>query len=378
MLAMTPPMGWNSWNTFGPDVHEKLIMETADAMIGLGLDRCGYKYVVIDDHWSMKDRDPETNRLVPDPEKFPNGMKYVADYIHSKGLKLGIYSCAGLRTCGGLPGSQDHEFLDARTFADFGVDFLKYDYCNKTKTINGPLLYRRMGLALRECGRDIMFSVCNWGTDDVFKWARSAGAHLYRSTGDISDSFESIKNITMSQHENFCYSAPNCFNDMDMLTVGMYGKGLVGTESHSDKEYRTQFSLWCLFGAPLMLGCDIRSISDETLKLITNPTLLRINQDPEVRPAYKMPPLRSWIPDVPVFFRHLDNNEYAIGMFNMSSEETEVPVSFSEFGLSNESGCGFELTDAFTGQNIGLFREYYTELIASHSCRVYTAKVRKF
>ena len=180
MYIKRPPMGYNTWNTFGSNINDALIRETADAMVEKGLLEAGYEYLVIDDCWSLRNRDPKTDRLVPDPEKFPSGMRNLADYVHSKGLKFGMYSCAGVRTCANYPGSFDHEFLDAQTFAEWGVDFLKYDYCFRPDRIDGPLLYRRMGQALRACGRDILFSACNWGADNVGAWARGAGADMYR------------------------------------------------------------------------------------------------------------------------------------------------------------------------------------------------------
>ena len=166
MMKLTPPMGWNSWNTFGEHINEQLIFQTADAMVEKGLPQKGYEYLVIDDCWSLKERDGQ-GRLVADPEKFPHGMKAVADYVHSKGLKFGMYSCAGNLTCAGYPGSFEHEFIDAETFAEWGVDFLKYDYCYHSPIIPGKYLYRRMGLALENCGRDILFSACSWGVDET-------------------------------------------------------------------------------------------------------------------------------------------------------------------------------------------------------------------
>ncbi len=188
MVKLTPPMGWNSWNTFGENINEKLIMETADAMAASGLVEKGYEYLVIDDCWSLKERDGE-GRLVADPEKFPNGMKAVADYVHGKGLKFGMYSCAGTLTCAGYPGSFEHEFVDAETFARWGVDFLKYDYCYHSPIIHGKYLYRRMGLALENCGRDILFSACSWGADETHEWIKETGASMWRSTGDIFDTW---------------------------------------------------------------------------------------------------------------------------------------------------------------------------------------------
>ncbi|MBQ1954595.1 MAG: glycoside hydrolase family 27 protein, partial [Clostridia bacterium] len=225
MLAKTPPMGFNTWNTFGSEINDSVIRETADAMVEKGLLAAGYEYLVIDDCWSKRERDPQTNKIVPDPIKFPNGMKDLSDYVHAKGLKFGMYSCDGTRTCAGYPGSFDHEYLDAKTFAEYGCDFLKYDNCFKPENADGQLLYRRMGMALRTSGREILFSACNWGVDNVHNWIRSTGAHMYRSTGDINDSFVSFRDIALSQIDNYVYSAPGCFNDIDMLTCGMYGKG---------------------------------------------------------------------------------------------------------------------------------------------------------
>ena len=259
MIVKRPPMGWNTWNTFGPDVNEQIVRESTDAFAELGLKDYGYEYIVIDDCWSKRQRDPETDRLVADPIKFPSGMKSVGDYIHSKGLKFGMYSCTGVRTCADYPGSFDHEYLDAKTFAEWGVDFLKYDNCYKPHTADCQLLYHRMGIALENCGRDILFSACNWGTEDVWTWIRSTGAHMYRSTGDIVDSFQSYYDIAKSQMNKFGYSAENCYNDVDMLTVGMYGKGLVGNAGCGDAEYRQQFILWLeLFGITSNSGLKAR------------------------------------------------------------------------------------------------------------------------
>ena len=192
MLVNRPPMGWNTWNTFGHAISDSLVRESADAFERLGLKEAGYQYIVIDDCWSLKTRDSQTDRLVPDPEKFPEGMKAVADYVHSKGLKFGMYSCAGNLTCAGYPGSFEHEFIDAQTFAEWNVDFLKYDYCYHSPIIHGKYLYRRMGLALENCGRDILFSACSWGADETHEWIKSTGASMWRSTGDIFDTWQSV------------------------------------------------------------------------------------------------------------------------------------------------------------------------------------------
>jgi len=377
MLVQTPPMGFNTWNTFGTHISDQMIRETADAMVEKGLLAAGYNYLVIDDCWSKRDRDPETDKIVPDPEKFPSGMKAVSDYVHSKGLKFGMYSCAGVRTCADYPGSFDHEYLDAQTFAEYGCDFLKYDYCFRPEDANGRLLYHRMGMALRACGRDILFSACNWGVEDVGRWIRSTGAHMYRSTGDINDSFKSFTEIAASQVGNLCYSAPNCFNDMDMLTIGMYGKGNVANGGCNDTDYRSQFALWCLFSSPLMLGCDIRSISPAALKLVTNRELIKINQDPEVRPAFLVNS-HPWSDGKKcVYMKYLSDGTYALGFFNLSDADGKVPMFTYEAGLVANAGYGLELTDVESGECIGTFKDYINIDIAAHDCRVFKARLTR-
>ena len=198
MHVNLPPLGWNTWNTFAADINEQLILESADAMVNEGLLEAGYNYLVIDDIWHLKERD-ENGRMVPDPEKFPHGMKYVADYVHSKGLKFGMYSCAGYLTCAGYPASYDYEWIDAQTFAEWGVDFLKYDFCFHPMTVRPDILYKRMALALANCGRDILFSACSWGSENTKQWIKETGADMWRSTGDINDSWESVKMLSQSQ-----------------------------------------------------------------------------------------------------------------------------------------------------------------------------------
>ncbi|MDR1928293.1 MAG: glycoside hydrolase family 27 protein, partial [Oscillospiraceae bacterium] len=345
MLAQKPPMGWNSWNTFGENISEELLMQTADAIAASGLKEAGYEYVVIDDCWSLRERDADGN-LAADPAKFPRGMKFLADYIHSRGLKFGMYSCAGTLTCAGYPSSFDHEFQDAKRFADWGVDFLKYDFCNKPSQSFGPLLYHRMGIALKASGREILFSACNWGSDEVEKWIRSSGAHMYRSTGDIGDSFVSFKDIALSQVSKLCCAAPGCFNDLDMLIVGMYGKGNVAVSGCTDAEYLMHFALWCMMASPLMIGCDVRSMSDATKATLLNKELLRINQDAEARPAYRLHVHGGG--ETLYLFRHLENNEYALAAFNFGEHSVNNYVDFFEAGIPATSGYGMKLTEVLS------------------------------
>jgi len=371
MLVNRPPMGFNTWNTFGHDISDALVRSVADAMIENGLDKCGYKYVVIDDCWSMPQRDASTGKLVPNPEKFPYGMKNLADYIHSKSLKFGMYSDAGVLTCAGYPASYDHEFLDAQTFAEWDVDFLKYDFCYVPPFIEDKQLYRRLGIALRATGRDILFSSC-WGDENVGSWIRSVGAHMYRSTPDIHDFPESYRKIAKSQIPKLGMSAPQCFNDTDMLTVGMYGKGLAAGVGMTDADYRSQFALWCMFSAPLMLGCDVRNMNEHTKNLITNPELLSINQDEEARPPmYGKHPYNE---KLIILFKHLTDNRYALGFFNMDEVDAEISMTFAEFGLPANAGLDLRLHDVFGIDADRTYREYMRLNVKAHDCRVFIAR----
>lgn len=374
MIGKTPPMGWNTWNTFGWNIDERLVREAADAFVDTGLKEAGYEYIVIDDCWARKERD-QSGRLVPDENKFPGGMKALADYIHSKGLKFGIYSCAGVQTCAGYPGSFEHEFIDAETFASWGVDYLKYDYCYKPDEVPGHILYKRMAMALRNCGRDILFSACNWGNDEAEKWMRASGAHIWRSTGDIQDSWASIKQLALSQLNKECYSGPYCYNDVDMLVVGMYGKGNVAHGGCTDEEYRTHFSLWCLMDSPLMIGCDIRNMNQATKEILTNKEMIEINQDPEGRQAYT---IKHWNdPDLLIYVKLLSDGSYAFGFFNMSDKEGEAALHFWDVGLPTSAGYGFLLRDVWQHEDIGVFKEGYKCRLKPHACRVFRARLVK-
>lgn len=372
MIKNTPPMGWNSWNTFGADINEQLIKDTADKMAESGLLTAGYTYLVIDDCWSKKERD-ENGRLVADPEKFPNGMKAVADYVHSKGLKFGMYSCAGNLTCAGYPGSFEHEFTDAETFASWGVDFLKYDYCYHSNIIHGKYLYRRMGTALKNCGRDILFSACSWGADNTAEWIRESGAAMWRSTGDIVDSWASIKSLTEEQESILAYGGKGCFNDMDMLVVGMYGKGNVGLEGLNDTQYKTHFSIWALLGSPLMIGCDIRNMNDETLKILTNKELIKINQDEDCRQIFKLNPI--WNDNIKAYARFLENGDIALGVFNFSGEEGAVRINIDELGLPESTGKTLCMHNVWEEETVTVTNGTFIHNIKPYDSLVYRCKV---
>ena len=393
MIAIKPPMGWNSWNTFGKDINDSLIRQIADTMVEKGYLEAGYEYLIIDDCWSLKERD-DIGNLVPDPEKFPNGMKSLADYIHSKGLKFGMYSCAGILTCAGYPSSYDHEFQDAALFAEWGIDYLKYDYCNFPKNADCINRYQTMSMALKATGKNILFAACNWGSENSWSWMRSIGAHTYRSTGDIFDNFRSFMGIFQSQLEHLCQSGPYCFNDMDMLTVGMYNQGNVAIgKPCTDSEYRMQFSLWCLAGTPLIMGSDIRNMPPQMEELLLNKELIAINQDPECRPPYlvgkrsvmvpeentneAVEPLRMVKDKLLTFIKHLSNQEFAIAYYNLHEEEQEMHCIFADVGLPYASGYGFDMTDIFTGEHIGIKRDYHVISVPGHDCRLFRCRLAK-
>lgn len=373
MLKLTPPMGWNSWNTFGENINESLIFETADRMADSGLLGCGYEYLVIDDCWALKERDSR-ERLLPDPAKFPHGMKAVADYVHSKGLKFGMYSCAGNLTCAGYPGSFEHEFIDAATFAEWGVDFLKYDYCYHSSIIPGEYLYRRMGLALENCGRDILFSACSWGADETHEWIKTSSASMWRSTGDIFDTWESIKNLTKQQQKLHPYNGLGCFNDMDMLVVGMYGKGNVGLTGCNDTQYKTHFSLWAFLGSPLMIGCDVRRMTPETLRILTNRDIIAINQDPACRQPY---PIRGiWHNDnLIAYARNLSGGDIAIGLFNLNEEKAVARFNLDELGLPYSTGKTLRMTELWTQKTAPVRNANVLWELEPYDCAVFRAKL---
>ena len=390
-LAQLPPMGWNSWNTFGWQINEQLILEMADLMASQGYREAGYEYLVIDDCWSLRERGKD-GRIVPDPEKFPHGMKAVADYVHSKGLKFGMYACAGVRTCAGYPGSYDHEFVDAQTFADWGVDFLKYDFCNFPQSGNCKARYLTMSMALKATGREILFSACNWGMEEPGEWMRAIGAHMYRSTGDIMDNFVSFTDIVKSQLNKLCMSGNHCFNDMDMLTVGMEGKGNVGLgKVCSYEEYRLQFVLWCLCGVPLMMGADLRTLAPEYRALMLNPALLRINQDAECRPPYIVRRDSVCIPNPDdaqapwthpadtafVLLRHLTDNEFALFYANLSDADAEVHCEMADMGLPVTGGVALDMTDVFSGEHLGPQKDSFNPHIKAHDCRLFLCHLVK-
>jgi alpha-galactosidase len=265
-LARTPPMGWNCWNCFGSNINETIIKQIADAMVSSGMKDAGYQYIVIDDTWQAS-RDSSGN-IVPDSAKFPSGMKSLADYVHSKGLKLGLYSDRGTATCCGKPGSYGYEVQDANTYAAWGVDYLKYDNCSPAPGSDAKTDYTRMRDALLNCGRPIVYSICAWWYQG---WEVDVG-NLWRTTSDINDNFGSMLNIIETNNNSASVAGPGHWNDPDMLEVGNGGM--------TTTEYQTHFSMWAIMAAPLIAGNDLRSMSQATSDILTNSEVIAVDQDP--------------------------------------------------------------------------------------------------
>ncbi len=362
-LAKTPPMGWNSWNKFHCDVSESLIMGIADAMVSSGMRDAGYEYVVIDDCWQVS-RD-ENGEIVVDQERFPHGMKFLADYIHSKGLKFGIYSCAGTKTCQGRPAGLGHEYQDARTYARWGVDYLKYDWCN-TSTQDAPSTYTTMRDALYTAGRPIVFSLCEWGSHKPWEWAGNVG-HLWRTTGDIGDSWNSMINIFNQQKDLARYAGPGKWNDPDMLEVGNGGM--------TTEEYKTHFSLWCMLASPLMAGNDLQNMTPETKNILLNKEIIALDQDSLGRQGVCF---RDNI-DYQIWLKALSHNEKAICLLNKSDEKKSVLVDFSLLAKASTGRRGgppmnldnYKVRDLWEHKDLSLKETSVYIDIPPHAVKVY-------
>ena len=354
-LAMTPPMGWNSWNKFARNVSEELIKSAADGMISSGMKAAGYEYVVIDDCWQV-DRDASGN-ILADAHKFPSGMKALADYVHSKGLKFGIYSDAGRKTCAGRPGSRGHEFQDALQYAAWGVDYLKYDWCY-TDTENAQAAYTTMRDALKASGRSIVFSMCEWGTSKPWLWASDVG-NLWRTTGDIYDCWDCKKGGSMGwlkildlQDGIETAAGPGHWNDPDMLEVG--NGGMTATE------YRSHFSFWCLLAAPLIAGNDLKNMPPEIKEILTNKEVIDVDQDPlgmEGRRVRKNGDLEVWA-------KQMKDGSRAVILFNRGAGEAEISVAWEELGYPARLSAA--VRDLWEKKDLGKFAGKFGAKVASH------------
>ncbi|MEO8413275.1 MAG: glycoside hydrolase family 27 protein [Ginsengibacter sp.] len=317
-LVPTPPMGWNSWNHFQRDINEQLIMDEADALVASGMKDAGYEYINLDDCWMALERDKDGN-LRSDPVRFPHGIKYLADYVHKKGLKLGVYSSAGSKTCAGWPASLDHEEADAKMFAKWDVDYLKYDNCNNE---GRPAIdrYTKMKNALDASGRSIVFSLCEWGSNNPWEWAPKLGG-LWRTTGDISDNWNSMIHILDEQVGLDSYASKGHWNDPDMLEVGNGGM--------TNTEYVTHFSLWCTLAAPLITGNDLRHMSDDTHDILTNKEVIAIDQDPAAKEGYKLMDEG----DKEVWVKPLADGSWSVLLLNRGEERTFMTMKIRDLDI---------------------------------------------
>lgn len=364
-LVLTPPMGWNSWNTFRLEINEDIVKGIADVLVEKGFKDAGYEYIVIDDGWQI-DRDEKGN-ILPDKDKFPSGMKALADYIHCKELKFGIYSDAGYLTCGGFPGSRGYEYQDARQYAEWNVDYLKYDWCN-TGNQSAPDSYKLMSDALRKAGRPIVFSICEWGSTQPWEWAEGVG-NLWRTTYDITACWDcgkpsvSQNGLQIENHLGFTkildqqvglegYAGPGHWNDPDMLEVGN-GKLTV-------EENRAHFSLWCILSAPLMLGNDIRNLSPEVYEILTNKEVIAVNQDSLGIQGTKVRDDGA----EEIWSKQLKDGSRAVVLFNRGEEEAEMLVKWTEIGYPEYIVA--KVRDLWKGKYLGEIKNSFSTVVPSH------------
>lgn len=340
-LALTPPMGFNNWNSTHcrAEFNASMVEGIADLFVEKGLKDAGYQYVNLDDCWALPDRDAN-GKLVPDPARFPDGIKAVADYVHAKGLKLGIYTSAGTKTCDstGFPGALGHEYSDARQFADWGVDYLKYDNCNN-QGVDAQQRYRTMRDALKATGRPIVYSICEWGQNKPWEWASDVG-HLWRTTGDISDSWSSMLSILKQNLPLAPYAGPGHWNDPDMLEVGNGGM--------TDTEYRSHFSLWSVMAAPLLIGTDLRKASPATFDILGNKEVIAVDQDPLGKQGTVVSSAGGrW-----VVAKEMKDGSRAVALFNESGTAQRITTSASAVGLPD--------AEAYTLRDLWQHRTYNT------------------
>ncbi|MFZ2987083.1 glycoside hydrolase family 27 protein [Ideonella sp.] len=354
-LAETPPMGWNSWNKFACDVNEQLIRETADAMVASGLRDAGYQYINIDDCW-QGERDAR-GFMQADKQRFPSGMKALADYVHAKGLKFGVYSDAGWKTCGGRPGSRGYEFQDALTYAEWGVDYLKYDWCF-TEGLKAEGAYQTMSQALRQAGRPILFSLCEWGTSKPWEWAGKVG-HAWRTTGDIYNCFDCVKDngdwkafgvlqIMDMQEGLRAHAGPGRWNDADMLEVG---NGMPVNQE------RAHFSIWAMLASPLIAGNDLRQMNKETLAVLSRRDVIAVNQDALGVPGWR----QSAVDGLEVWFRPLAGGDWAVMALNRSTQPRRLALDWAKLKVNDPvsgrdaalASLRYDLRDLWTGRASG-------------------------
>ncbi|HUA66204.1 MAG TPA: glycoside hydrolase family 27 protein [Alphaproteobacteria bacterium] len=349
-LAQTPPMGWNSWNCFRTNINDSIIRAQADAMAKNGMREAGYQYIVIDGGWEGYH---DANGVFhPDPDKFPD-MKGLCDYIHNLGLKVGIHTSPGPTTCAGREASYGHEKMDARTFANWGIDFVKYDWCSADKVYQPEQMqdaYRKMSDDLKATDRPIVFSLCQYGMQDVWKWGRSVGGQMWRTTGDIADNYNSMILHGLNEEGLEQYAGPGHWNDPDMLEVGN-GK-------MTQDEWRTQMSLWGILAAPLFAGNDLTRMNPKVLKILTNPEVIAIDQDAagiQGHCARQVGPTQIWA-------KALTDGGMAVGLFNMNNHAMTITAVFKELGLSDRVMA----RDLWLHKDLGQFDKSFSSVVPAH------------
>jgi alpha-galactosidase len=360
-IALTPPLGWNSWNCFGCDVTAENVRAAADAMAASGLIDHGWTYINIDDCWE-EGRDADGN--VTSNQKFPD-MKELTAYVHSKGLKIGLYSSPGPKTCAGHEGSYRHEEQDALQYANWGFDYLKYDWCSyggiaphaDHEQLMKP--YQVMRAALDKAPRDIVFSLCQYGMGNVWEWGAEVGGNCWRTTGDISDTWSSMSGIGFGQAGHEKYAAPGHWNDPDMLVVGYVGwSAKVRPSRLTPNEQYTHISLWCLLSAPLLIGCDMTRLDPFTLGLLTNDDVLEVNQDPLGRQAARV----AKTDDMEVWAKDLEDGSKAVGLFNRGEEQTVGTVRWADLGISGKH----RIRDLWRQKDLGTCGDAFKAMVPRH------------
>lgn len=386
-LAKTPPMGWNSWNTFATNINEELVIGVVDSMVSMGFRDAGYNYVVIDDGWMLRERDKEGN-LVADPEKFPHGIKHLADYVHSKGMKFGIYNCAGTQTCGGYPGGRGHEYQDARLYASWGVDYLKYDWCYHGN-LTSDAAYTTMRDALYATGRPILFSICEWGDTEPWFWAGEVG-HAWRISGDIYPCYDCedrhddglptqwsawgvMKILNMRNNDTLRrYAHSGAWNDFDMMEVG---NGMTQAED------RTHFAMWSLLASPLMLGNDVRKTSKETIALLTNKEIIAVNQDALGIQGFKYLQDKN----LEIWAKPLQDGAWALCFLNTGNESEKITFNWNSHTIIDKifnkeisfAKTPCKIRDLCAKKDIGTTKKPLVATIASHDVLMVTLKPLK-
>jgi alpha-galactosidase len=359
-LALTPPMGWSSWYPFVDTINEKKIMETADAIVSSGLRDAGYTILQLDDGWMAKVRD-EKGRQFADKTKFPRGMKFLADYLHERGLKLGIYSSAGATTCAGYPGSYNHEELDAKTYADWGIDYLKYDACGKKEGHSDKELFTRMGNALKKTGRPIIFNLCIFYSDTTHLWGATLG-NTWRTGGDIVKFIEKNPEVTYDNWYSTLqtqvlgkekYAGPGHWNDPDNLIIG-YARNNRQTLA----EQQAQFSFWVLLSAPLFLGNDVRYMPDEIKKIITNPEVIAVNQDKEGRQGTRIISEDNY----EVWMKPLSDGAKAVVIFNKTNSTAKIKLNRTDVDMQGK----LKVRDLLKHANKGSFKKHFSAAVPPH------------